>query len=298
MYQVISKDELYHHGIKGQKWGVQNGPPYPLSGGQFSGEEVKYKQKNHINKKLYSKRFNDLNLEKGLELATLSYDPNRTKDTDMFYATFNKKDRHLYEALFNKPIPQIITDPDGNEIGTGMFLKYRITNEVKDNIKVASEKTGAESFKKLYTKNRDFYNYVTDPDRMLSLIPKEKFGYSDYKKSKNIILDVRNGKTPTADDVFAMYRLFNYSIPSDGSGNVSKAHDVLTQRARFFNELKDQGYGAVLDTNDAIYGKFKANAPVIIFDMNAVTFGGAERVKVSEKRVSEIATIVSKALGI
>ena len=22
--------ELYHHGIKGQKWGVRNGPPYPL----------------------------------------------------------------------------------------------------------------------------------------------------------------------------------------------------------------------------------------------------------------------------
>ena len=25
-------DELYHHGVAGQKWGVQNGPPYPLSG--------------------------------------------------------------------------------------------------------------------------------------------------------------------------------------------------------------------------------------------------------------------------
>lgn len=23
-------NELYHHGIKGQKWGVRNGPPYPL----------------------------------------------------------------------------------------------------------------------------------------------------------------------------------------------------------------------------------------------------------------------------
>lgn len=25
-----NKYELYHHGIKGQKWGVRNGPPYPL----------------------------------------------------------------------------------------------------------------------------------------------------------------------------------------------------------------------------------------------------------------------------
>lgn len=24
-------DELYHHGIKGQRWGVRNGPPYPLN---------------------------------------------------------------------------------------------------------------------------------------------------------------------------------------------------------------------------------------------------------------------------
>lgn len=26
------RDELYHHGIKGQQWGVQHGPPYPLDG--------------------------------------------------------------------------------------------------------------------------------------------------------------------------------------------------------------------------------------------------------------------------
>lgn len=24
------REELYHHGIKGQKWGVRRGPPYPL----------------------------------------------------------------------------------------------------------------------------------------------------------------------------------------------------------------------------------------------------------------------------
>lgn len=31
-YEIItSSGELYHHGIAGQKWGVSNGPPYPLS---------------------------------------------------------------------------------------------------------------------------------------------------------------------------------------------------------------------------------------------------------------------------
>ena len=32
---------LAHHGIAGQKWGVRNGPPYPLSAGQHSAKERK-----------------------------------------------------------------------------------------------------------------------------------------------------------------------------------------------------------------------------------------------------------------
>lgn len=31
MTKYLWKYELYHHGIKGQTWGVRNGPPYPLS---------------------------------------------------------------------------------------------------------------------------------------------------------------------------------------------------------------------------------------------------------------------------
>lgn len=29
----MHNNELYHHGVKGQKWGVENGPPYPLVSG-------------------------------------------------------------------------------------------------------------------------------------------------------------------------------------------------------------------------------------------------------------------------
>ncbi len=36
------KNELYHYGILGQKWGVQNGPPYPLSKSSMSSSEKKH----------------------------------------------------------------------------------------------------------------------------------------------------------------------------------------------------------------------------------------------------------------
>ena len=40
-YIIQDKDYLQHHGIKGQKWGVENGPPYPLSQRDYSALEKK-----------------------------------------------------------------------------------------------------------------------------------------------------------------------------------------------------------------------------------------------------------------
>lgn len=37
----MQSNELYHHGILGQKWGDRNGPPYPLGSGEHSKSEVK-----------------------------------------------------------------------------------------------------------------------------------------------------------------------------------------------------------------------------------------------------------------
>lgn len=36
--------ELYHYGIKGQKWGVRNGPPYPLTESKKSNREKRIKK--------------------------------------------------------------------------------------------------------------------------------------------------------------------------------------------------------------------------------------------------------------
>lgn len=42
LYQrPLRSDELVHHGVKGQQWGVRNGPPYPLDSSISTGHKLK-----------------------------------------------------------------------------------------------------------------------------------------------------------------------------------------------------------------------------------------------------------------
>lgn len=293
--------ELYHHGILGQKWGKRNGPPYPLGGGDYSRSErvaiyKKRKQKNSIYNK---KHFDEVLRADKTTLSTLSYDKDRTKNADMFYAAHTKLDKHQYNALFNKPVPKTIYDEDGNEIGTGMFMKYRIDNSIGSDMKVASEDSGAKIFMDLYSSDRDFYNFVTDPDRMQDYFVKDKYKFKGYREARYVLTKMQKpGHIPSDKDLQTVYRMFNYVIPYDGAGNARKGGDMAKQRAKFFDACKKAGYGAVLDTNDAIYGAFKATSPVIVFDMENVVPKSIYQTKQSDQLISDLALVGRKALGI
>ena len=292
MIYYSNSNELYHHGILKQKWGVRNGPPYPLKGGSYSPAEKKavYEQREKKKNSIYNKKHFDEVLKKGTKITTLSYDPNRTKDADMFYAAVNKWDAHQYNALFNKKVPQPIFDENGNEIGTGQFLKYRITNEAKKDFKVASEDSSIEVFKDLYAHNRDFYNYVTDKDRMRANFVDAKYGFKAYREAKESLEKVDRGEKPTEEDLGRMYRMFNYTIPAQGK-------DIQTQRAKFFKAMGDKGYQGVLDTNDALYGRYKTTLPTIVFDQKAIALKDVSRTTIGSTRFSKLALIGKKILG-
>lgn len=216
--------ELSHHGILNQKWGVRNGQPYPLGGGDYTPSQIKaIREKRKSGNRIYNKKhFDEVLKADKTTLSTLSYDPSRTKGTDMFYATHDALDKHQYNALFNRPLPQSIYDEKGNFLGTETFMKYRINNGLRHDMKV-------------------------------------------------------------------LYRMFNYVIPYDGAGDARKGKDVATQRAKFFKACKEAGYGAGLDTNDAIYGGFKAKSPVIVFDMEQVIPKDVYRTKALDQNISRLA---------
>lgn len=227
-----------------------------------------YKKERRFNSAYNKKHFDQTLSKKKTVLSTLSYDRDRTKDTDMFYAAHNKLDKHTYTGLFNKPAPKQLYDGQGNSLGTGMFFKYRINNTLKNDMKVASEDTGAEVFRQLYKNNRDFYNFVHDENRLQKYFVLDKYKFKEYQEAGEALHKIRDENySPTAEDLQKIYRMFNYVIPYDGQGKDKRgAKDVLTQRTKFFNELKKKGYGAVLDTNDAIYASLKTTSPVIVFD--------------------------------
>lgn len=292
-------NELYHHGIKGQKWGERNGPPYPLKGGSYSSSTKKKKYRKHLRNDANNKRHFDRTIKTGEDLSTLSYDRDRTKKAKMFYASYDKTDKEHYKSEFNKKIDQPVYDKDGNEIGSAKFYKYQITNKAIKDIKVASEDSGADAFKKLYKESRDFYNFVTDSNRLEALFDKSKLKFKGYREALNALEGIRNkGAEVDESDLNKVYRLFNYVLPNDGGGDSRKAKDVAVQRARLFKELKSEGYGALLDTNDALYGGYKANSPVIVFDTSAIAESAIKRLQGRDKAFSTLAYRGRKILGL
>lgn len=228
---------LQHHGILGQRWGKRNGPPYPLGGGDYTQAERRaiYKKRKQPNSIYNKKHFDEVLSADKTTLSTLSYDRDRTKNTDMFYATHNVLDKHQYNALFNRKVPQTLYDENGNSLGTGMFLKYRIDNSLKQNVKVASEDSGAEVFRNLYKKDRDFYNFVTDEERMQSYFVSDKYKFKGYREARDVLKRMKNDDyVPTAEELQKVYRMFNYVIPYDGQGDARKGRDAYTQRTKFF----------------------------------------------------------------
>jgi hypothetical protein len=310
---------LIHYGVPGQKWGERrwqndDGSLTPegyihyygnkTRRGKYidTGYDDKVRLKKVFGNHVYNKRHFDTTLKADKErLQTLSYDENRTKNVDMFYASHKTLDNNVYKALLNQPVPKDILDEDGNVIGTGMMYRKAIINTVNKDVKVASEDSAAKHFGELYKNDRDFYNFVTDENRMRKYFVDDKYKFKGYRESRDVLekMDKDPKFVPDRNDIQKVYRMFNYVIPYDGGGtDKSGAEDVRKQRAKFFNQLSNAGYGACLDTNDSIYNGLKASSPVIVFDMNSVVPKEVRNTSIKDRQIGIASLAFRKTFGV
>lgn len=63
----MNNNELYHHGILGQRWGHRNGPPYPLDAGDHSASEKKAGWRKSLGKSAGSKSKSEKWFEKSIK---------------------------------------------------------------------------------------------------------------------------------------------------------------------------------------------------------------------------------------
>ena len=119
-YKIIRKNELYHHGILGQKWGVRHGPPYPLD----SNTKANSSGGLRMNLQFFALRPQDcptVHLDRMVYAMVMraAYDwiegTNETEDSfmldvDGFTYTIDNTDKDLPRVIGIKPIDQGYTD--------------------------------------------------------------------------------------------------------------------------------------------------------------------------------------------
>ena len=309
MEYYIVKTELYHHGVKGMKWGIRkdrkkSGSPAP-SGKKKSIHrlmlEEKYKAQGLSQKDAEKQAAARIKTEKILAVsagvavgACAAYVANKKlkdridgvikageglqrvemKDTggklhDVFYTSKGKYDNKRYEALLG--FNRL------NRTGEAYLMRM----EANSDIKIASKDNAAKIFGELYKNDEGFRASAREH------VSKHFTGVNKLNPDD---LSKKNMKK--------LYENFNANLIEikDGTSGVDKV---------FYDKLKKSGYGAVQDINDMKFSGYKAKSPLIVFgNKNNVVTKSVEKMSMKdiipkaqkEYKKMEIEQVVDKTL--
>lgn len=290
-------EELYHHGIKGQKWGVRR---YQYSDGSLT--PVGKKRYNVVRNtsgvkrvsammsmrvdeavksaktQLTGRQYVDGYLKQGTTFARIQ--TSKEFENFAFYATYKKTDQDKYLGLFGK---NLTTRADAEakraekkamESGSEADkLTAKQLRDKSDNMKVYQLKL--DTVKKLKFPSDENAGHITanllkEKDFRKNVEAsiadsKEKMRRPTqqilFKQAQNA-LNKDLGKL-TSSEKISIYKALNLSLTNHNPQEIA-AQD------RFYSELKKKGYDALLDYNDREYSSYHAKRPMIVFNTDSV----------------------------
>ena len=288
--------ELYHHGIKGQKWGVRR---YQYADGSLTPMGKKRQSANSckgIKKKAYvmhmkvsdlgkramtvatGKQYVDTYLKKGTSFSRIqSY---KDFENFAFYATYKKHDINEYTGLFGKKLKDRagyaakVAERKAKKTGDEADIsEAKALRDTADNMKIYQLKINA--IKKLRVPSDENAGYITanllkEPDFKKNAEAsiqdsKEKMRRPAqqllFKQAENALK--KNPNNLSSSEKISVYKALNLSLTNHNEQEVAAQN-------RFYSELKKKGYNALLDYNDKEYSSYHAKRPMIVFDTDSV----------------------------
>ena len=196
------RDYIAHHGIKGQKWGVRNGPPYPLDASDHNARERKANWKSSLSKG------NDVKKKKPVHKA-VETSRRRSKKTvggngELHYTEHDTsktpyQKEFKYEPKTDNSSTALITNQKVGSLVTPDNVKAGMSDETKDALftlsvealatsAVVATMVGLGKLQANTETDRDFLNYKnTAKAKTLDELPKTKGNTTtdDHVKDNN-----------------------------------------------------------------------------------------------------------------
>lgn len=258
-------DELYHHGIKGMKWGVRR---YQNKDGSLTPAGRKKYLGNDSNTPTRTINKDDVVIKRGSVQSHVS-DQKKLKLTDKetyLYDNNNKHDMMVYEGAYAKYI----------EIGKRRTKQYIHDYVVTEDLISPSEQKRVEIFLESY--RNDPVKYYTEMNAVQKMMKLQKdYGYNLTKRNENIANYTKefNEKTSNADLKKYGYDALNVL------GEYGSARSQAV--SAYYNSVKDKGYNALVDDNnrsvynDAVQPFIALNGKKTLKELNVYNLSTKER---------------------
>lgn len=251
--------ELYHHGVKGQKWGVENGPPYPLSDEVSTGKRLKkvekLEKKSELNRG-YMKKHEDY-----YDNKTKKENEKVDKKADKKIEKINKKREFKKEVNETQNYMQLHLNDRGYKYAKEDALKA----EIKMKKLLAKENGGKYRYKDMTDEEKEYYRKSVEKKigtaAWVTLVAasaaagayemheaKRGDDYSDYginrRPSKETRKEIAKGQLERAKEATVEKR---YPSAKVKMGEYANAYTSELQRQKQRRDIEEERYNKSLE---------------------------------------------------